>query len=120
MFGASGCDKDRKYGKNTRTFACGDQTIEVNTNDGAKPQAVYVCEGNTVTWNPNGNKFLVEFRKDSPFEDGGKKFDNEHPKSAKTKRHEYLTVYEYSITVGVGSQSPRVFADPQVIGGGGN
>jgi len=114
MFGASGC-KEHKYAKNTRTFTCADPTVDVNTTDGAKPQAVYVCEGNTVTWNPNGHTFLVEFKKDSPFEDGAKRFDNGHSKSAKTKHHDQLTVYEYKITV-----DNTVFSDPQVIGGGGN
>jgi plastocyanin len=117
--GVSGC-KEHRYGRNTRIFTCGNQTIDVNPDDGAKPQAVYVCEGDTVTWNPNGHKFLVEFKKDSPFEDRRKKFDNEHPKSDKTKPHKQLTVYEYRITVGVGTEAPHVFDDPQVIGGGGN
>ncbi len=76
---------------------------------------IHVCEGNTVTWNPNGHTFLVEFKKDSPFEDGAKRFDNGHSKSAKTKHHDQLTVYEYKITV-----DNTVFSDPQVIGGGGN
>jgi plastocyanin len=113
VLGASGC-KESKVGK-TRTFSCGDQQTDVNTTNGAKPQAVYLCEGDTVTWNPNGHTFLVEFKKDSPFEDGGKKFDNKNPKSGKTKHHDQLTVYEYQITV-----DGTVFSDPQVIGGGGN
>lgn len=113
MFGASGC-KEMKIGKKTVAFACGDQTVDVNTTDGAKPQAVYVCEGDAVTWNSNGHTFFVEFKKDSPFADDGKKFDNGHAKSAKTKHHVQLTVYEYRITV----DTTNVF-DPQVIGGGG-
>ena len=113
MFVASGC-KEMKPGKKIVTFTCGDQTVDVNTTDGAKPQAVYVCEGDTVTWNSNGHTFLVEFKKDSPFEDDGKRFDNAHPKSAKTKHHTQLTVFEYKITV----DTNHVF-DPQVIGGGG-
>src|SRR5229473_5426264 len=112
MCGASGCTKP-EVEKRTVKFTCADQTVDVNTTDGAKPQAVYVCEGNTVTWNPNGHTFLVEFKKDSPFEDGAKRFDNGHSKSAKTKHHDQLTVYEYKITV-----DNTVFSDPQVIGGG--
>lgn len=113
MFGASGC-RETKIEQRKVTFICGDQTVDVNTTDGAKPQAVYVCEGDTVTWNPNGHTFLVEFKKDSPFVDDGKKFDNGHAKSAKTKHHTQLTVYEYRITV----DTTNIF-DPQVIGGGG-
>lgn len=111
MLGASSCKEVRRK---TVTFACGDQTVDVNTSNGAQPQAVYVCEGDTVTWKPNGHTFLVEFKKDSPFADNGKKFDNQHGKSAKTKHHTELTVYEYRITV----DGTNVF-DPQVIGGGG-
>ncbi len=113
LFGASGCN-ETKIKKKIVTFTCGDQTVDVNTTDGAAPQAVYVCEGDTVTWNPNAHTFLVEFKKDSPFVDDGKKFDNGHAKSAKTKHHTQLTVYEYRITV----DTTNVF-DPQVIGGGG-
>ncbi len=112
MCGASGCMKP-EVEKRTVKFTCADQTVDVNTTDGAKPQAVYVCEGDTVTWNPNGHTFLVEFKKDSPFADDGKKFDNGRAKSAKTKHHAQLTVYEYRITV-----DNHAF-DPQVIGGGG-
>lgn len=112
-FGATGC-KEHKYGKNTRTFSCGNQPVDVNTANGANPPAVYVCEDDIVTWNPNGHTFLVEFKKDSPFVDGGRKFDNGNPKSAKTKHHDQLTVYEYQITV-----DSHVFTDPQVVGGGG-
>jgi len=96
--------------KRTVKFTCADQTVDVNTTDGAKPQAVYVCEGDTVTWNPNGHTFLVEFKKDSPFADDGKKFDNGHAKSAKTKHHAQLTVYEYRITVDNHAFDPRLSA----------
>ena len=112
MFGASGCMKT-EFGKKIVKFTCGDQTVKVNTTNGAEPQAVYVCEGDTVTWNSNGLTFVVEFKKDSPFVDSGKKFDNGHPKSDKTKPHKQLTVYEYRITV-----NGTAF-DPQVIAGGG-
>ncbi len=113
MLGAIGCKE--RISRKTVTFTCGDQTVDVNTNNGVQPQAVYVCDGDTVTWRANGHTFLVEFKKDSPFEDNGKNFDNRNSKSARTKHHTQLTVYEYRITV-----DSRVF-DPQVvpIGGGG-
>ncbi len=107
--GASGC----KQAKKVKSFTCEDQIVNVNLNNGAQPQAVYVCEDNTVTWNANGHQFLVEFKKDSPFKDNEKKFDNQHAHSAGGKRLPELTVYEYRITV----DGTRVF-DPQVIGGG--
>jgi plastocyanin len=114
MLEASGCAKQPKVEK-TEYFPCGPKTVDVNASDGATPQAVYACGGDTVTWNPNGHTFLVEFKKDSPFDDDGKKFDNGHPKSAKAKHPKQLTIYEYRITV----DTTHVF-DPQVVGGGGN
>lgn len=96
------------------SFACGNQKVDADPTTGAKPKSVYVCAGDTVTWNGNGHTFLVEFKNGSPFDDDGKKFDNAHPSSAKTKHHSQITVYEYRITV-----DNHVF-DPQVIAGGGS
>lgn len=105
--GATGCRKP------SAMLVCGDKTVDVDpSNNGARPQAVYVCEDNTVTWQPNGHTFTVEFKKESPFKDGGKTFDNGHNKSGKTKHHDHLIVYEYRITV------DNTSYDPQVIGGG--
>jgi hypothetical protein len=114
VLGASGCEQ-LGIKKKIVKFDCGNQTVHVDPNEGANPQAVYVCEDDTVTWSPDGHKFVVEFKKDSPFVDGGKKFDNQHATSNKTKKHYKLTVYEYKITV----DDAHVF-DPQVIGGGGH
>jgi plastocyanin len=112
IFGASGCAKQSTVGK---LPACGDKTVDVNTTNGAEPQAVYVCGGDAVTWNSNGHTFLVQFTKqDSPFSDGNRTFNNGKPKSDTTKRHDKLKVYEYQITV-----DGQLFADPQVVGGGG-
>ncbi len=112
LCGASGC---RQYGKKTVQFTCGDQKVDVNTTNGAEPPAVYVCPGDTVTWNPNGHTFVVEFKNDkSPFDPPEKRFDNGHAKSPKTKPHAQLTVYEYKTTV----DTTHVF-DPEVIAGGG-
>jgi plastocyanin len=91
---------------------CGDKTVKADAGKGADPEAVYVCEGDTVTWDPNGTTFIVEFKKDSPFGDDGKKFDNGNRKSKKTKKHNALKVYEYKIIV-----NNQTF-DPQVVGGG--
>ncbi len=97
---------------------CGDKTVDVDKTVGAKPEAVYVCKGDTVTWNPNGLKFTVKFKKESPFEGDPLEFNETHTKSPKTKSHKQLKVYEYSVTIDTGT-TPIVF-DPQVIGGGGN
>ena len=118
MLGVGSCNKEQERGK-YRRFACGDQPVDVDPNKGAQPQAVYVCAGDMVTWNSHGHKFLVEFRKDSPFIDGRKEFDNDHSKSDKAKPVGQLTVYEYRITVDIGSAAPHVFEDPQVVDGGG-
>jgi plastocyanin len=119
--GAIGCTKQPAPagGPGVTGFAekpyCGDKTVNANANTGADPQAVYVCEGDTVTWvaSPSSVSFTVEFKKDSPFNDNGKQFSNGNPKSDHTKHHDKLKVYEYKITV-----NSQVFDDPQVIGGG--
>jgi uncharacterized lipoprotein YehR (DUF1307 family) len=110
IVGASGCGK--KEPRLAKDLSCGDKKVEVNTTNGAEPEVVYVCDDDTVLWNSNGHKFLVEFKKDSPFKDDDKKFDNGKPKSDKTKHHDKLKVYEYRITV------DGVPFDPQVLGGG--
>jgi plastocyanin len=110
--GASGCKPAPVSPSAIPT--CGDKIVDVDSTVGAKPEAVYVCKGDTVTWNPNGLTFTVEFKKDSPFEGDPMKFDDKHNKSPKTKSHKQLKVYEYLITVN-GTKF-----DPQVIGGGGN
>jgi plastocyanin len=110
--GASGCAKQAGF---VEKPYCGDKAVNANANTGADPQAVYVCDGDTVTWIPSPStvSFTVEFKKDSPFNDKGKKFDNGKPKSDKTKPHDKIRVYEYRITV-----NGQLFDDPQVIGGG--
>ncbi len=113
ILGVSGCAQEPRTVQKREYFPCGDKTVDVNTSNGATPQAVYVCGGDTVTWNPNGHTFLVEFKKDSPFDDDGKRFDNGHAKSGKAKHVTGLTIYEYRITV----DTTHVF-DPQVVGGG--
>jgi hypothetical protein len=114
IFGASGCAKQPKVGK---LPACGNKTVNVDPSYGADPEAVYVCEGDTVMWNPTANvgTFLVEFKNDFPFEGLKKKFDKGDPKSQKAKPQPNLKVYEYKITV-----NGQSFGDPQVVGGGGN
>lgn len=111
LLGASGCRKGPEVRPGAPT--CGNKIVQINPNKGADPVAVYVCDDDTVTWNPNGHTFVVEFKKDSPFKDNEKTFNNGKPKSDKTKHHDVLTVYEYKVIV------DGVTFDPQVVAGGG-
>jgi plastocyanin len=110
----SGCAKQPKVGN---LPACGNKTVNVDPANayGADPEAVYVCEGDIVTWNPTANvgTFLVEFKSDYPFEGLKKKFDKGDSKSPKTKPQPNLKVYEYKLTI-----DGKSFGDPQVVGGG--
>jgi hypothetical protein len=115
MLGASGCAKQPKV--TGKMPSCGDKTVNVDPSYGADPEAVFVCEGDTVTWNPAANvsTFLVEFKNDYPFEGLKKNFDKGDRNSPKTKPQKQLKVYEYKLTV-----NGHSFGDPQVVGGGGN
>ena len=111
VFGVSGCP--RKPTPSEGRPYCGDKNVTVNTSTGANPVAVYVCGGDTVTWNPTADEdFLIEFKNDYPFEGNKKNFDKKDRKSPKAKPHNQLKVYEYKVTV-----SGQTF-DPQVVGGG--
>ena len=127
MLGASSCNKEepQEGGKQPNvagkgfSFNCGNKPVKVKTGDPtqfATPEAVYVCEGDIVTWDPADDvqTFEVEFKKEYPFEGTPKKFHKGDGKSPKTKhQNPGLTVYEYKITVNGQSY------DPQVVGGGG-
>jgi len=118
MFGANSCKEMPKVsGKKTIPIPC-DTTIDVDPTLGVKEQVVYVCEGDTVAWNPHGATFVVDFKgKESPFDQGGVsgsgslKFDNNNP-NGRARHYAKLTIYEYKITV-----NGQAF-DPQVVGGG--
>jgi hypothetical protein len=118
MFGANGCGKNAGDGgpqrKDEKPY-CGDKSINVNPSTGADPKAVYVCEGDVVTWAPNGHTFIVEFAKDFPFKGNPKKFTEKYNDnvSDKTLPHPKIKVYEYTIKV-----DGNPIADPQIIGGG--
>jgi hypothetical protein len=116
MLGASGCKEQPRVAGKRVTLNCGDQTVTVDPKNGATPEAIYVCEGDIVTWQPTQDvqTFEVEFKKDYPFTGTKKKFDKRDPKSPGTKHQQNLKVYEYKITV-----NGQSFGDPQVIGGGG-
>ncbi len=115
ILGVSGCAKQPKV--TGKTLSCGDKPVTVDPTNGASPEAVYVCEGDTVTWNPTADvvTFVVEFKSDYPFAGPKKNFDKGDRKSPKTKPQKELKVYEYKLTV-----NGHSFGDPQVVGGGGN
>jgi hypothetical protein len=96
-------------------FACGNVTVKVVPTTGTDPKAVYLCAGNTMTWDANGHSFIVIFRKNSPFQGNQKVFDNNHYQSKPAKNDSVLTVYNYDITV-----DGEPIDDPQVVGGGGH
>lgn len=88
--------------------------IDVDANTGANPVDAYICSDTTVTWNANGHKFHVFFKKNlCPFEGGCKGINDQHPTSSKVKAISTLTVFDYGIVV-----DDDVF-DPHVVGGGG-
>ena len=111
---ASGCAKQPSVGK---VPACGNKPVNVDPSNayGADPEAVYVCEGDIVTWTPTANvgTFVVEFKNDYPFEGPKKNFTKGDAKSPKTKPQPVLKVYEYKLTI-----DGKSFGDPQVVGGG--
>jgi hypothetical protein len=123
VLGTSGCNWRRSSEQvrsgNAISIPCEDkQTIDVNLTNGATPDAVYVCEDQTVIWQDNGHKFEVQFKDDSPFKGDAKKFDNKSPTSKGGKNHAHITVFKYTITVYDDKGNPHPF-DPHVIGGGG-
>ncbi|MFZ0580305.1 MAG: hypothetical protein WAN72_05815 [Candidatus Acidiferrales bacterium] len=112
-FGVGGCNKLSH--EERVAFACSDETVKVDPTDGTSPKAIYLCPGNTLTWNADGHQFQVVFSKNSPFADDNKVFDNNHAKSKGAKNIPQLTVYNYAITV-----DGKPVDDPQVVGGGGH
>jgi hypothetical protein len=79
---ACGCShKDFGHGKGKDSFVCGDQTVGVVPGDGTSPKDVYLCKGDTLTWQPNGHTFVVTFPKKYPFEGNPMAFQNDpqHP-----------------------------------------
>ena len=110
---------DGRPGKGKDSFACGDQTVDVVPGDGTTPKDVYLCDGDTLTWNPNGHTFMVTFPTKYPFKGSPTTFQNDpkNPnspvKSPAAKNEGKLVVYHYDIVVD-GTKA----TDPQVVGGG--
>jgi hypothetical protein len=103
----------KAYEKGSATFACQDKTVKVVPIDGTDPKAVYLCPGNTLTWDENSHTFTVIFIKNSPFVDKKKLFHNKDYKSKAMNHDKVLTVYNYHIIV-----DGELINDPQVVGGG--
>jgi len=117
----AGCQKvPLTSGKGQVTFNCGDQTVGVIPVDGTSPKDVYLCKGDTLTWEPNGHTFVVTFPNKYPFQGKPQTFQNDPQKpndpvvSPPAIYSGWLVVYHYDIFVdGVKA------TDPQVVGGGG-
>lgn len=105
-------------GKGQDTFDCGDKTVGVVAVDGTFPKDIYLCKGDTLTWEPNGHTFVVTFPNKYPFEGKTTTFQNnpQYPNNAVTSPRAVYTgsllVYHYDILVDGKS------TDPQVVGGG--
>lgn len=109
----------------TGTFKCSDQTVTVDWSQkhGVNPHqnAIYLCTGNKVTWNPAGNvqSFTITFQ-DSPFGPSPQTFDQNHnvspPMPAYTDSDWRVFKYSLQVTDTQGNSHPF---DPHVIGGGG-
>ena len=107
----TGCHKVLQTAR-TKTFNCVDVSIQVDPNNGVDKKAVYVCDGNTVTWNaPAGVNFTIAFQ-DCPFQDCNTLANGVASKPALSFTD--LRVFKYTITVN------NVPFDPHVVGGGGH
>ena len=112
---ALGAGQDQYGGKQEfAKYVCKDETVTVKTT-GVDKKAVYLCGGRTVDWVADGHNFIVIFKKNSPFVDNQKLFDNKNHKSKPAKDDTALTVYDYLIIV-----DGELIEDPQVVGGGGH
>jgi len=105
-------------GKGKDTFDCGDKTVGVVPVKGTFPKDVYLCQGDTLTWEPNGRTFVVTFPNEYPFQGKPTTFQNnpQYPNNPVVSPPAVYTgsllVYHYDILV------DGKTTDPQVVGGG--
>ena len=117
MLGASSCEKDHpvipKTTKKTKPVPC-DTTVTVYP-AGPQPDSVYLCEYDTLTWvkGTGTNSFVIQFKKNSPFGDDGKNFDDKNNSDKAKDKYGPLEVDKYSITI-----NSTTTLDPQVVTGG--
>ena len=121
MFVASSCGDKEERGKGfgtrgTHTIKC-DDTVKVDFQNGPKPDSVYLCDNDSLTWKKIGSadRFDIDFGNRVPFPDNIKKFSDENPHAGQAQYGD-LDVYKYTIIVYSGA-SKRQF-DPQVVIGG--
>ena len=118
---ACGDDHNRPLttGRGKDSFVCGDQTVTVVPVDGTFPKDVYLCQGDRLTWKPNGHTFVVTFPRKSPFEGSPMTFQSDPQKpndpvvSPPANYPGSLVVFHYDMTV-----DNVAVTDPQVVGGG--
>lgn len=121
MLAASSCEKDHPVvpptARKTKTLNC-DETITVDPQKGPKPDSVYLCDADTLTWKKgNGTDgFDIDFKGRTPFSDNAIKFNDQTASHPSQNQYGALDVYKYTIVVRSGANSATF--DPQVIIGG--
>jgi hypothetical protein len=121
MLGASSCDKDHPAvpttTRRTKTLNC-DETITVDPKKGPQPDSVYLCNGDTLTWQKGSGTdgFTIDFQNRTPFSDNAIRFNDQQPTHPAQPQYGALDVYKYTIIVTSGANSAKF--DPQVIIGG--
>lgn len=115
--GCGGCGNPPKVAKRTKTINC-DQTITVYSQKPPKPESVYLCEADTLTWSkgPGVDSFTVDFGSRTPFADGATSFTDQKPSHSAQNQYGDLDVYKYTLTVTSGTSTTKF--DPQVVTGG--
>lgn len=115
--GCGGGGNTPKTAKRSKTINC-DQSIIVYFQKGPKPDSVYLCDGDTLTWSkgPGVDSFNVDFGSRTPFSDGAKSFNDQKPSHPAQSQYGDLDVYKYTIIVTSGASTSKF--DPQVVTGG--
>jgi hypothetical protein len=120
MSAGSGCGgggNPPKVAKRTKTINC-DQSITVYSQKPPKPESVYLCQADTLTWSkgPGVDSFTVDFGNRTPFSDGATNFTDQKPSHPGQNQYGDLDVYKYTIVVTSGTSTTKF--DPQVVTGG--
>ena len=117
-FSFLGCPQQPKLGGRRASYPCGHQDVQLNDQTGVDKKYVFVCDGDTITWDPTGHRpFKVEFTQESPFANSQLTLDESSkttppmPKSAEGK------CFKYTITL---DHDPHKSFDPQIIIMGGS
>ncbi|HEX9222312.1 MAG TPA: hypothetical protein VF860_03185 [Candidatus Acidoferrales bacterium] len=114
-FSFLGCPQHPKI--RTASFPCGHQDVQLSDQTGVDKKNVFVCDGDTITWDPTGHRpFKVEFTQESPFGNPQLTFD-ENNKTTPPMPKTAGACFKYKITL---DHDPNRSFDPQIIVMGGN